>query len=145
MKTPFDGAIRVRRREIDAMRVAISVEVDRLVEIDGAETDAAARMRHERSVAADDGLLSSHAYMMRMAAERTRLARDRAVVDAKLIQLRAGATAAYGVSRAIEAAADGFRAEATQAAAAVEQGALDDLSAASFVRGLLAAPRPGSR
>lgn len=144
MKTPFDGAIRIRRREIDEMRIAISVQVDRLVEIEAAVADAGAVMRNERGVAADDVLLSSHAYMARMAAERRRLAQDRALEDAVLTQLRNKAAAAYGQSRAIETAADQYRAEAAQATAAAEQGHLDDQATTRFIQNRLL-PRPGPR
>ncbi len=145
MKTPFDGAIRIQRREIDEMRVAINVQVERLVEIEAAQVDHDAALRNEHDVAGGDLLLSSHAYMARMNAERRRLAQDRAVVDVQLTQLRTRATAAYGMSKAIEAAADSYRDEATQADAAAEQGQLDDQAATRFVRGRFTPRLPGPR
>jgi hypothetical protein len=141
MKTPFDGAIRIQRREIDAMRVAINVQVDRLVAIEVAQVDHDATVRNERDLAGGDLLLSSHAYMARMHAERRQLAQDRSVVDGHLAGLRTRATAAYGMSKAIEAAADGYRHDAIQAEATAEQGHLDDQSATRFARGRFI-PRP---
>jgi hypothetical protein len=134
MKTPFDGAIRIQRREIDEMRVAINVQVDRLVEIETAQVDADAALRRERSIAGEDLLFSSHAYMARMNAERQRLAQDRAVVDVQLTQLRTRATAAYGKSKAIEDAARSYREEQIREAASAEQGHLDDQAATAFLR-----------
>jgi hypothetical protein len=134
MKTPFDGAIRIQRREIDEMRVAINVQVDRLVEIESAQVDTDAVMRNERNVAGEDLLFSSHAYMARMNAERQRLAQDRTVVDVQLTQLRTRATAAYGMSKAIEDAARQYREEQMHAEATAEQGQLDDQAATRFLR-----------
>jgi len=145
MKTPFDGAIRIHRREIDEMRIAINVQVERMVEIETAQVDTETALHRERNVAGEDALLSSHAYMARMNAERRRLAQDRAVVDVQLTQLRTRATTAYGMSRAIEAAAESYRDEAAQAAAVAEQGQLDDQSAARMVRGRLLPGRAGQR
>jgi len=145
MKTPFDGAIRLRRREIDEMRVAISVQIDRLTEVEALQADTAAAMRRESEIAADDVLLSSHAYMMRIRAERARLAADQVAIDSRLAQLRARALDAYGSCRAIEEAAESHREDAAQAEASAEQGHIDDLSGASFARGMLAVRRPGAR
>jgi hypothetical protein len=145
MKTPFDGAIRVRRREIDDMRIAIGVQINQLVQVETAQAEIQAEMSHERDVAADDALLSSHAYMMRMRAERERLAENQAMIDARLAQLRAKAMAAYGPFKAITTAADTYRDEAAQAAANAEQSHLDDLSAANLVRGQLVLRRSGTR
>jgi hypothetical protein len=134
MKTPFDGAIRIQRREIDEMRVAINVQVDRMVEIESAQVDHDTAMHRERAVAGEDLLFSSHAYMARMNAERRRLAEDRAVVDVQLTQLRTRATAAYGMSKAIEDAARAYCEEQLQAEASAEQGRLDDQAATRFLR-----------
>ncbi len=134
MKTPFDGAIRIRRREIDEMRVTISVQVNRLVEIEAEQTEADAALHRERTVASEDVLLSSHAYIARMQAERERLAQDQAAVDAHLTQLRAKAVDAYGAFKAITSAAETYQDEMAQAAASAEQGHLDDLAAANLTR-----------
>ena len=145
MKTPFDGAIRIQRREIDEMRVAIKVQVEQSVRIEAAQADADAVVRNERDIAGGDVLLSSHAYMARMNAERHRLAQDRAVVDVQLTQLRTRATAAYGMGKAIEAAAQTYRDEAMQAEATAEQGQIDDQSATRFMRGRFIPRIPGPR
>ncbi len=134
MKTPFDGAIRIRQREIDEMRVTINVQVNQLVQVEAARTEADATIHRELAAAAEDVLLSSHAYMARLRAERERLAQDQAAIDARLTQLRTRAMEAYGTFKAISSAAEGYRDEATQAAASAEQGHLDDLSASRLVR-----------
>ncbi len=102
-------------------------------------------MHRERTIAAEvsaeDVRLSSHAYIARMQAERERLARDQAAIDAHLTQLRAKAVDAYGAFKAISSAAENYRDEMTQAAASAEQGHLDDLSAAGLTRERLDARR----
>jgi hypothetical protein len=145
MKTPFDGAIRIQQREIDEMRVAINVQVERSVRIEAQQADTDAVLRNERDIAGGDLLLSSHAYMARMNAERRRLAQDRAVIDVQLNQLRTRATAAYGMSKATEAAAKAYRDEAILAEATAEQGQLDDQSATRVARGRFTPRIPGPR
>jgi hypothetical protein len=135
MKTPFDGAIRIRQREIDELRIAISIEVDRVVQIEAAQADASAAMRAEHAVAADAALVSSYAYLQQMQRERVRLAKDRALVEARLAQLRDHAASAYGATRAIETAADQYRETTLRAIASAEQGELDDIAAANLHRG----------
>lgn len=144
MKTPFDGAIRVARRETDEMRIAISVQVERLVTIETARAATEHEIRREREVAGDEMLLSSHAYLARMRAERTRLTENSAVIDIHLTQLRAKAVTAYGGLKAVSSAADNWRSDAEQAIANAEQGQLDDLAAANFVRNRRLARKDGA-
>lgn len=134
MKTPFDGAIRVGQREIDEMRIAIRVEIDQLVKIETARIDNEREMRREREVAGDDALLSSHAYLTRMRADRARLTASQAVIDRRLDQLRAQAVTAYGILKGVSAAGESWRQDAEQVIANAEQGHLDDLANANFAR-----------
>ncbi len=141
MKTPYDGAIRVHRREIDQMRVVINVEAERLVTIEAAQVDAEAAMRLEQAAAFGAPLLPTHGYLARMQAARARLADDKAAADARLAQLRDRAAAAYGTARGIEDAAREYREAAVRARANTEQVELDDLAAARFHREGSAGPR----
>lgn len=134
MKTPYDTAMRVQRREIDAMGVAINVQVNLLNQIETARDEARVDMQREADVAAGDIGLSSHAYMERIRAEQQRLTRDGAVQSARLDQMRSKAAAAYGAFRAIEVAAEGFREEAGRRSASAEQAGLDDNAAVAFLK-----------
>lgn len=134
MKTPYDGAMRVQQREIDDVRVAINIQVNQLVQVETSRTAVDAAIARETAIAADDVLISSHAYVERMRAVRARLTEDQAAIDARLGQLRAKAAAAYGSLKAIESAADNFRDEAERASASAEQSRLDDFAAAALVR-----------
>jgi phage terminase small subunit len=136
MKTPYDTAMRVRQREIDDVRLEISVQVSQLVQIETRHMTIEATLDRETRIAASDSVLSAHAYVERIRRQRAQLAADRANADARLGQLRAKAVAAYGAFKAIESASDSFRNDAIRTIANAEQSHLDDLATAAFVRGL---------
>ena len=134
MKTPYDAAMRVQRREIDAMGVAINVQVNLLNQIDQAREEVRTSIIREADVAATDLGMSSHAYMERIRAEQSRLVRDGAAQGARLDQLRTKAASAYGAFRAIEVAAEGFVEAANRRNANAEQAGIDDSSAVAFLK-----------
>lgn len=131
--TPFDTALRVQRREVDAVKVSISVEVERITTL---ETQARAHedtVRQERALAY--GLpFASDAWTARMKAERARLDEAAYLAQARLGKLRAQALEAYGTMRAIEGAAERHSDEAERVLSLAEQGAIDDIAAARFLR-----------
>ncbi|MET3824913.1 MULTISPECIES: hypothetical protein [Sphingomonas] len=132
MSTPFDATLRLRQREMDAMQVSISVEVNQLAVIEQTRTAIDRSVRHEAQVAATEWACSAHAFVARMRAQRAGLLHERASVDARLTRLRSEAAEAYGALRAIAGAADRYRAEADRVAASAEQERIDDFSAARF-------------
>lgn len=134
MKTPYDTAIRVQRREIDEMGVAINVQVNLLTQIEQAHNDVWNRMAREGDLASRDFNLSSQAYMERIRAEQKRLASDGAVQSLRLDHLRAKAAAAYGAYRTIEVAAEGWREDAERRSANAEQAGIDDGVAVAFLK-----------
>ncbi|WOK37749.1 hypothetical protein [Sphingomonas sp. C3-2] len=134
MKTPYDSALRIRQSEIDDVRVAISVQVNQLTQIENSKAVVETRIQRETEIAAGDALMSSFAFVQRMRAERARLNSDKVKADTRLGQLRTEAVAAYGALRAIETAADSFRAEAESELARAEQTRSDDFAATAFVR-----------
>lgn len=134
MKTPYDTAMRVQRREIDAMGVAINVQVNLLNQIESARDEMRGSIVREAGVAAEAFDIPSHAYMERIRAEQQRLARDGAVQGARLDQLRNKAAAAYGAFRAIEVAAEGYKEEAGRRSANAEQAGIDDNAAMAFLK-----------
>lgn len=141
MTTPYDAALRLRQREMDDMRVSISVEVNQLIAIERRRDDVDQAVRVETAIAANDHVFSAHAFIARMRAQREALCRDRATVDARLDSLQRQAAEAYGSLRAIEGAADRYRDEASRIAATAEQSQIDDFSAARFTRALRDARR----
>jgi hypothetical protein len=131
--TPFDTALRIHRREVDTVKVAIGAEVERIVTIETRTRAHDARMHEERALA--HALpFSSDAWSARMKADRTRLKEAATQAEARLGQLRAQALEVFGTMRAIEGAAERYRNEAERTAALAEQGAIDDLAAARFLK-----------
>jgi hypothetical protein len=139
--TPYDAALRLRQREMDDMRVSISVEVNQLVVIERRRDAIDDSVRAEVQLAFADHGFSAHAFVARMRAQRDALSRDRAAVDARLNSLQLQAAEAYGSLRAIEGAAGRYRDEVTRVAATAEQSQIDDFSAARFTRALRDARR----
>lgn len=141
MTTPYDAALRLRQREMDDMRVSISVEVNQLLVIERRRDAIDHSVRMEIAVATGDHGFSAHAFVARMRAQREALCRDRATVDARLNNLQLQAAEAYGSLRAIEGAAGRYRDEVSRIAATAEQNQIDDFSAARFTRALRDARR----
>jgi len=130
--TPFDTALRVQRREVDAVKVSISVEVETITTLTNQTYAHDVRMREERALAATVPI-ASDAWRLRMKAERARLDQQAQLANMRLTTLRAQAVEAYGTMRAIEGAADRFKDEAERVAAGAEQAMIDDIAAAKLV------------
>lgn len=145
MKTPYCGALGIQRREVDQIRIAISVAVDRADALAARAHEIHCTVEAERTLAASDWTLPENRYFARMRAERTRVATEKAVADARLDQLRGKAREAYGSMKAVEGAAERFREEAARTLDAAEQAALDDRAAADFIRGVRRLRASGGR
>lgn len=131
--TPYDTALRVQRREVDAVRVSISAEVDRIAEIEMRSRAHDASMIAERSLA--QALpIASDAWAARMRMERLQMDHAANLAEARLRRLRDQAVEAFGTMRAIEVAAERYQDEEDRIVAGAEQSAADDLAAARFLR-----------
>jgi len=131
--TPFDTALRVQRREVDAVKVSISIEVERITTLEAQSRAHAQRSREERALAASLPF-ASDAWALRMKHEQIRINEAAYLAQARLGQLRAQAVEAYGTMRAIEGAAERYQDEADRTAATAEQAGIDDIAAARFLR-----------
>ncbi|MFS2110401.1 hypothetical protein ACCC88_11975 [Sphingomonas sp. Sphisp140] len=138
--TPFDTALRVKRREVDAVKVSISVEVETITTLDQQTLAHEIRMREERALALTVPV-ASDAWRLRMKAERARLDQQSQLANVRLTTLRAQAVEVYGTMRAIEGAAGRFKDEAERVAAGAEQAMIDDIAAAKLVIARRAAER----
>jgi len=130
--TPFDTALRVKRREVDAVKVSISVEIETITTLDQQTLAHEIRMREERALALMVPV-ASDAWRLRMKAERARLDQQAQLANVRLTTLRAQAVEVYGTMRAIEGAAGRFKDEAERVAAGTEQAMIDDIAAAKLV------------
>jgi hypothetical protein len=131
--TPFDTALRVQRREVDAVKVSISVEVERITTLESQTSAHDASVRQERALAYAMPF-ASDAWAARMKAERRRLDEAAYLAQARLGRLREQAVEAYGTMRAIEGAAERYEDEAERVVSLAEQSAIDDIAAARFLR-----------
>lgn len=131
--TPFDTALRIQRREVDTVKVSISVEVERITSLEAQGRAHMERARAERALAASLPF-ASDAWAARMKSEQIRIAEATYLAQARLGQLRAQAVEAYGTMRAIEGAAGRYQDEVDRTAAAAEQAGIDDIAAARFLR-----------
>lgn len=134
MKTPYSAAIGVQRRDVDQIRVAISVAIDQVAGLDAARSRAERAVLDERQRLAEDPALPENRWFERMRAERARLAHEQLSADARLDQLRARAREAYGALRAVETAAERYVLDETRRIAAAEQAAADERAAMDFMR-----------
>lgn len=134
MKTPFDAVLRLRQRQIDAMRLSISAEMHQLEILGQRHQAVETSLREEAHLAASDWRCAAPAFGARMRAQRAQIVRDAVVVGSRLGELRQEAAKAFGEMAAIEEAADRFRREADLVVAKAEQAQIDDFSAARFNR-----------
>lgn len=133
MRTPLDTALRMQQRTVDDLKVAIGASIDRIAEMEQQTRDLIERMREERMLA--HALpFASDAWLATAKHAQLRLGEEVAAEQARLLQLREQAREAYGTLRAIESAAERFRADAEREAEAAEQAAIDDIAAARFLR-----------
>lgn len=136
MKTPYCTALRIQRREVDRIRIAISVAIDESERLDRHAVELARRVADEHARAAADWLLPENGYFARMKAERGRIARDKALAAARLDQLRDKARDSYGAMKAVEGAAELFREGETRRIDTIEQASADDRAALDVIAAL---------
>ncbi len=134
MKTPFDAVLRLRQRQIDAMRLSIRAEANQLEALGQRHRAIETSLRDEADLAASDWRCAAPAFGDRMRAQRAQIVHDAVAVGTRLQRLRRDAAKAYGEMAAIEGAADRFRNDAALVAAKAEQAQIDDFSAARFNR-----------
>ncbi|WP_033921450.1 hypothetical protein [Sphingomonas sp. 37zxx] len=141
MKTPYDAALQLRQREIDTIKVSISVEHTHMRELSMHRDAIDTTVRDETALASQHHQFPSDTFVARMRTKRAALSREYEARDQRLDLLRIQAAEAYGSLSAIGAAADRHRAEALRVIAIAEQDQIDDFSAARFTRTLSAARR----
>lgn len=131
--TPFDAALRIQQREVDAVRIGIFVSIARSDALAEQRRALASRIREEHAQATV-WALASDAWRARMSAQAASLDSEAALAEARLIQLRAEAASSYSRLHLLEGAAERHTATEMQAMAAAEQRAIDDLTAMAFLR-----------
>jgi hypothetical protein len=132
MKTPFDSALRVQARTLNAIRLSLLAEIAREHLVEAEQAALAVSIRREASVAAVDWQLCAHPYGQHQRTQRQRLDNDRRGIHASLETLRGAAMDACGQMQAITEAATGFANDLRRREAGAEQAQSDDFSGARF-------------
>jgi hypothetical protein len=132
MKTPFDSALRVQTRTMNAIRLMLLAELAREHVIEAESAALAASMRSEARVAAVNWQIGAHPYGQYQRTERLRLDTDRRRTHANLDVLRVAAMDACGQMQAITEAAAGFAIDRRRQEAGAEQAQADDFAGARF-------------
>lgn len=132
MKTPFDAALRVEQRAIDAIRQTLIADLARQQQaaddLRVLEEHMAAELRH----ASDDWRCFAHPYTARLRPYRETLAETSVRIDAAVDRLRDEAVAAAARRRSVARAAAGFQSLWMQAQVSAEQSQADDFSGAQL-------------
>lgn len=132
MKTPYDTALRMQQRDVDAAKVAIAAAAERVAALEQ-EADALAERAREERVLAHALPFDSDLWLARAKHQQARVAAEAEAARGRLAQLREQAQEAFGRLRAIETAAQRYRDEQARALEAAEQAAIDDIAAARFL------------
>lgn len=130
MRTPFDTALRTRRRAIDHLRIAIHAEATRLHEIDRQNAALERELAEEYQACAQSWAISSEAFIRRRMAQQAQLVEQRLTVSGEIDRLRREAVDAYGSQHVLESAAEAFRTDRRRCISRAEQRDADDLCAA---------------
>jgi chromosome segregation ATPase len=141
MKTPFDAAIRARRREVDAVKAQIGTAAAGLAALEARRDQLDASLAAERTLASLDWSSAGARYLVHARATLDALLSECNAAAEALAALRARMTALAGALHALEQAADRHRAEAERAAFAAEQAGLDDTAGARIATGRAGARR----
>lgn len=134
MTTPYDTALRLAECKVERIRRAIGDAVLELQRIDAQHIAAERTLEQESLLAVDEPTLTTQHYFLRARDHRERLLVERDEIHARLEVLRRRAVESYGSLSAVEGAVGRYREAADQAAAAVEQRAIDEVTAARFAR-----------
>lgn len=134
MTTPYDPAIRIKRRQVDDIARQIGDALARVASLDEGVEQLAGDARREAMCGAEAPMVSSHHYAARLRTRRAGLMEERAFTQARLASLRAEAASAIASLQAIETAAERHRAEHKRRRDNAVQAQLDDMVASSVVR-----------
>lgn len=130
MKTPYDPVVRLKTREIEALRDALRREMVRIALLAEDAEALAVRVRAECALVQGDAAVRTDQWVRARKAQADQIAEARAEAEAGLAQLRDKAMLAYGKLRAAEKAAGVYIERAEAEAERKAQAAADDLSSA---------------
>lgn len=130
MQTPFDPALRIQQRALDAIRISLLAETARELALADQRNALDSELDRETAIAAMDWQVGAHPYAQRVRARRIALEKDRSAVDGRLQRLRGAAMEACGQMLAITEAAANFATDLRRRETASDQAHIDDLNGA---------------
>lgn len=133
MKTPYDGYVRMQKRTVDSIRIAISIKITRAEMLEQAASGIDATVRQECQTASENWMIPTHDYLRARQREADMIAQDRAACEEDIDRLRRQASDAYGALRVAEEAAHRHRARIIAQANRAQQAEADDLSTARML------------
>ena len=133
--TPYDTALRIAERRLDAVRTAIGAIVAELERIEQARIAIECAVMRESAIVAHDHRLGTEPFFARARDQQLSLAAARAAAHVQLEALRRKAVEHYGAQMALDGAVATFHAEAARARDAAEQAVLDDRTGARHAAG----------
>lgn len=134
MHTPFDSALRVQKRAMDAIRLSLLSELAREQALTELRIELDSTIAREAAIAASNWQVGAHPYSHRLRSKRVRLEHEHRDCDAKIDGLRNEAMEACGQMVAINSAARAYVATSNQRMVAAEQAQADDLGGARHAR-----------
>ena len=130
MQTPFDPALRIQQRALDAIRISLLAETACEQALADERNALDADFERESAIASMNWQIGAHPYGQRVRARRVALDKDCRAVDGRLQRLRGAAMEACGQMLAITEAASGFASVFQRREAAADQAHVDDLNGA---------------
>lgn len=128
MKTPYDAARRLKRRELDDVRQALSEAEARLNAIVGAINDTEASVRRERAVAAEYPLINIGPFAAAKRGEIAALTRDMGMIETEIDALRDALMAKFEALKPLDFASEDYRLVKRREAGKRERVKLDEVA-----------------
>ena len=133
MKSPYDTLIRLQKRQVDEVKLAIGQAVDQVDQVERAQHELVNEVQNECLVAQGYLHFSTYAYVQNRKRQAAQLVLLRQQRERELDCLREEATEAFGQLRVVENAAEAFVARKMQECSRKEQAEADDLSSARML------------
>ena len=133
MKTPYDPAVRIGKRALEAIRVSLRAEIVRIAELDDEAASITQQKMREYEAAEGDWAISTYDWLRSRQARMHHIAQDKMQAEAELGRLRDEAAQAYGQLQATESAATLWAQHARQHEQRKAQAETDDLASARLL------------
>lgn len=133
MKSPYDTLIRLQKRQVDEVKLAIGQAVEQVDEVERAQHQLVSEVQNECLAAQGELHFSTYAYLQERKRRAAQLVMLRQQREQVLDTLREEATEAFGQLRVVENAAEAFATRKAQEHMRKEQAEADDLSSARML------------